>query len=132
MAAIYWSADQCLYDIKNINGQILCTSPPGTYLQTCKGTNMRNAANTYNGANVLWANCENANGQWVVSQLANAFDCLGGDIANENGVLTCHLPGNSGNTVQGGGRTAGNPNAVSGGQPSCGPEGANLPGCVPY
>lgn len=55
--------------------------PPGSYLRSCTNPEFRN--------NVLSAVCRTRNGRWQPSVL-NTLVCLpGGDISNQDGVLTC-------------------------------------------
>src|SRR5215471_20640572 len=52
---------QCVSDIENINGSLLCNKgvppPPGSYKQTCQGV--------YMSGTTLNANCRNSGGQWI-------------------------------------------------------------------
>lgn len=78
------SADRCVGDITNIEGQLTCNKnsapPQGTYLQTCRDVRMR--------YNTLWARCQTRSGQWVDTSLNNFSQCNGG-IGNFDGQLRC-------------------------------------------
>jgi hypothetical protein len=55
-------------------------APSGSYLQSCQNIRVR--------GNMLRADCQQTNGQYVPTRLS-LNRCGGGDIANDNGRLTC-------------------------------------------
>jgi hypothetical protein len=146
----------CLTDVYNDNGHLKCRLPSGSYQATCRNAEMINGGAPSDfrpGANYLYADCQRRDGSYQPTSLNAQFTsngCLyhfstfggfysnGGDIANLNGALTCvppqptqptcSVPGPGGAcTVASGG----NRGAVIGNGYSCGPEGADLPGCTP-
>ena len=143
----------CLTDVYNDNGHLKCRVPGGSYLATCKDAQMVAGNDFKSGANYLAANCKRRDGSYAQNFLnaqVTSSGCLyhyttfggfyssGGDITNNNGALmctppslqapTCSVPGPGGAcTVASGG----NRGAVSRNGYSCGPEGADLPGCTP-
>jgi len=89
----------CNGDISNENGALRCNSsagayqggynggyynqggiPGGSYSQTCQDARIQ--------GNDLEARCQTTNGDWRITRLSS-FDRCGGDIANDNGRLTC-------------------------------------------
>jgi hypothetical protein len=143
----------CLTDVYNDNGHLKCRVPSGSYLATCKDAQMVAGSDFRPGANYLYANCRRQDGSYEQNFLnaqMTSSGCLyhytsfggfyssGGDVTNNNGALmctppstqapTCSVPGPGGAcTVASGG----NRGAVIGGGYTCGPEGADLPGCEP-
>ena len=64
----------------NLNAHAQGNLPPGSYKETCKDIQRM-------AGNILWANCQKADGSYHRSKLILA-ECEG-DISNNNGVLTC-------------------------------------------
>jgi len=143
----------CLTDIYNGDGHLRCQVPNGSYLATCKNAQMVDGSDFKAGANYLYADCKAYDGTYhqnfLNAQVTNSgclyfysaatlpaglppFYSAGGQISNNNGVLTCEPPtqppcvhnGYYGTCfVQSGGSPG------QGGGYTCGPEGALLPGC---
>jgi hypothetical protein len=102
--------DDCVGDISNDDGRLTCTRddgergddgrgdgrddgrgdrlPAGSYQQSCQNERAERGD--------LVADCADRNGRWRHSELSNFRFCRG-DIANNNGVLTCDRDGNNGN-----------------------------------
>ena len=87
----------CRDDIANQNGRLACgwnggggggwgQIPAGSYQQSCRDVRA-------NG-NTLTATCQDSRGRWRSSSL-NYRDCRG-DVANDNGQLTCRWNGDGG------------------------------------
>lgn len=70
-------AAQCVGDVGNVNGILVCTGPVGSYGLTC--------VNAFVEANILHATCQRRDGSWVQSTLQ--FQGFQGDVTNCDGVL---------------------------------------------
>lgn len=151
------SYDFCLTDVLNNNGHLNCRVPQGSYQATCKNAEMVSGPNnTRPGANYLYAECADEKGAYHPNYLGAYVTDQGcvytntgwgqyvaeGDIKNVNGALqcygataapqdTCLTPGPAGCPVQSGTGTGERGGATPAGGYTCGPEGANLPGCIP-
>jgi hypothetical protein len=151
--------EYCLTDVWNNNGHLNCRHPAGRYEATCRNESMTSGPapgiSPRPGAIYLYAECKNEQGSYQGSYLNAQVTNQGciyytgpwgpvsytaqGNIDNINGQLQCTggqvsytpppacVDTGNGNpcTVQSG---SGRP--VGGGY-TCGPEGANLPGCEP-
>src|SRR5262249_54807918 len=56
------------------------SAPSGSYQTSCKDIGVRDE--------VLYANCQDADGKWQMAQLQDYRSC-GNDIVNDNGALRC-------------------------------------------
>jgi len=68
----------CVGDIGNVNGTLACAGPNGSYALTCRNSVVQ--------GDVLSAECQKINGQWVPSKLTG-FQGFQGNISNCDGQL---------------------------------------------
>ncbi len=70
-------ATSCVGNISNVNGILVCTGATGSFARTCKDASIENGK--------LSANCQKADGSWMVSN--TTYSGFQHQVANCNGQL---------------------------------------------
>lgn len=89
---------QCIGDIRNENGQLMCDFPLGTNVPT--GSYRRTCRGIIVAGETLHASCINRAGDLLATTLDGISQCSS-DISNNNGRLACQMASTQGATLTG-------------------------------